>query len=74
LEAEMTPKPQLYERLLTLHDKYDDPEIARCAILAVEIRDELRRTRWDRAREWTILAFIVAYAVKTITPWVQSWL
>lgn len=62
----MTPKPQLYERLLTIHDKYDDPEIARCVILAIEIRDELRRTRWDRFREWALLVLVSAYILHSI--------
>lgn len=60
---------KLHERLLDLHDKYDDVEIAKCAIAAVEMQKELSATRFDRAREWAILAFIGAYIIHGIVAW-----
>lgn len=70
----MKPKLQLHERLANLYNQFEDPELARCAIEAKAMRDELIRTRWDRAREWTLLTLIVMYALHTTYPWVISWL
>jgi hypothetical protein len=70
----MTPKPQLHERLSALYGKYQDPELARCALLAVEIRDEMRKTRWDRFREWTLLVMVSAYILRGIVVWAAQWL
>lgn len=60
----MKQKVQLVDRLQALYDKYEDIEIARAVIQAVEQRDELQKTRWDRIRDWTIIVCIVAYAAR----------
>jgi hypothetical protein len=70
----MKPIRKLHERLLDLHDKYDDVEIARCALVAAEMQKELSATRWDRAREWTLLAVIVLWALRVALPEVAKWL
>ena len=70
----MRKKPQLDERLRALYDKYEDQEIARCVIQAIDMRDELQRTRWDRARDWTLLVFVSAYFLRLICIEAAKWL
>ncbi|MEX3914860.1 hypothetical protein AB4Y43_01250 [Paraburkholderia sp. BR10872] len=70
----MKPKRDLVEMLRAVYDKYEDDDIAKCVIRAVEVRDELRRTRWDLAREWTLCAVIVLWILNIVIKEVPKWL
>jgi len=70
----MKPKKHLATRIADIAETYRDDDLMRCAIEVIGMRDELQRTRWDRAREWTLLAFIGAWGLHTIWAEVAKWL
>jgi len=65
----MTPKKPLAVRIAEIAETYQDDGLMRCAIEVIDMHDELRRTRWDRAREWTLLVFVSAYILRTV--WIE---
>ncbi len=66
-------KIKLHERLRALYEKYEDPESARCVIQAIDIEGELSRTRFDRIKDWSLLALIGAYLLHGIFVWGRGW-
>jgi hypothetical protein len=69
----LKPLRKLHERLLDLHDKYGDDELCKCALQAVDMEKELSATRWDRAREWTLLAVIVIWGIRVLWGVTAKW-
>jgi hypothetical protein len=70
----MKQKTPLHERLIDLHDKYGDDELARCALQAIDMRNELHKTRWDRARDWALLVLVSGDLLRAAWPEIAKWL